>query len=1133
MKNSDYLPVFPRRQALLKTLLFMKLTIALLLATCLQVSAKSFSQTRITLSLQSVELRKALFIIERKSNYRFLYNDDVVTNGMKVNVEAANTPVTEVLDKLLLSRSLYYKILENNLVVISATAANIAETRITGRIVSAAGEPLVGVSVKIKGSTLGTQTDVEGNFALTVPDNAVLVISYVGYDTQEVSVNGQTQLSITLQQSNKTLEQVVVVGYGTQRKLDVTGSVTQIKGDEISKQSVVNPISGLQGKVAGVQITNSGAPGASPQITIRGTGTVYGNPNPLYVVDGVWYDDISFLNPSDIEDISVLKDASSEAIYGIRAANGVVLITTRKGKRGEPVVNYNGYAGWQHAAHLLKMADGTEYATLLNEKSIYSGSDTVFSHPSAFGKGTDWYRQILRDAFTTNHQVSVSGSGNKSSYNLSLGYLDQDGLVKTNGYQRYTLHLQNDYTFNKYIKIGYTAVGVSSRSNDIYSGIFNQLFNAAPIVPVRYADGAYGDPADYSLGNTVSNPQVTLDYFKQKTKIYRVTGNAYADIKFAKHFTLHSSIGGDYGQAEVRNYNPQYNATTTQSNAVSVLTISRVENRNWILENTLTYQNSFGDHKLTVLAAQTAQRYGTYVITGAAKGVPDNSDADLYLVLGSAGTSSVVDYGDLSTVASYFGRVNYSFKNRYLINASIRADGSSKFSGDQRWGYFPSVGAGWVISDEEFMKDQKIFNTLKIRGSWGKIGNASVPTNKSIQLVAQTSQLIAFLGQPSVPYTGASVNSLVPPTLYWERGEGTDIGLEMAVLKNRLTVEADFYNKKTRQAIFDIPVFGSLGLAGSNIIANQADFQNQGFELALSWRDNIGKDWTYSISANGSLNDNKVLSVVTGGTPIYGGGIGATSGQYTTRTVVGQPIGQFFGEQVIGIFQSAAEVNSYVSKSGQVIQPDAKPGDFKYADNNGDGVIDGKDRVVLGNPNPKYSYGINTSWTYKAFDLSLDFQGVADVSIYNAQQGLRYGNENYTQDFWEHRWHGAGTSNNYPSADIAGRNNYLPNSWYVQSGSYFRIRTMQLGYSLPSDMLNKWKIKKLRVYLNAQNAFTFFKYKGFNPEVLMASRASGLSTTITTNTTIGVPQGNPTSAGIDTNVYPIYATYSFGLNLTL
>ncbi|HEY4150674.1 MAG TPA: TonB-dependent receptor [Chitinophagaceae bacterium] len=1105
----------------------MKLTIALLIATCLQVSAKSFSQTRITLSLQSVELRKALFIIEKKSSYRFLYNDDVVTPGIKVNVEAVNTPLTEVLDKLLLTHSLFYKILDNNLVVISASDNAVLETKVNGKIVASSGETLAGVSIRVKGSSLGTQTDLNGVFSLTVPDNAVLVVSYVGYDTQEVPVSGQSNLSITLQPSTKSLEQVVVVGYGTQRKLDVTGSVAQVRGEDIAKQPDVNPISALQGKVAGVLITNSGIPGASPQITIRGTGTVYGSTNPLYVVDGVWYDDINFLSPSDIESLSILKDASSESIYGVRAANGVVLITTRKGKRGQSVINYNGYVGYQHVTNLLKMADGTEYATLLNEKSILNGTDTVFPNPASFGKGTDWYRQVLRDAFTTSHQLSLSGGGEKSTYNFSVGYLDQQGIAKTNDFQRYNTRLQNDYQLSNFVKVGFTAIGSYSKSNDIYSGLMNQLFNAAPIVPVKYANGSYGDPADYSLGNSVSNPQVTVDFYNQKANIYRATGSGYIDIKFAKHFTLHSSLGGEYAHSEVKAFVPTYYGTSIQNNTVSLLTVYRTETKNWILENTLNYENSFGDHHITVLAGQTAQQYRSYGLTGSIKGVPNSDDAGLFFSLGTPNTGNITDFGDLSTTASYFGRVNYSFKNRYLLTLSLRGDGSSKFSGDQRWGYFPSVGAGWVISDESFMANQKIFNTLKLRGSWGKIGNASVPSNTAVQLVDQAGGRIAFFGQPSVPYPGAGINTLVPPVLYWEKGVGTDIGLEAAVLHNHLTIEADFYNKKTQQAIFDAPVLASLGLTNSSIIANQADFQNQGFELALTWRNTISKNWSYSVSGNISINDNKVLSAVTGSNPIYGGGGGATSGQYTTRTVAGQPISEFYGEQVIGIFQTKADVTSYTSKTGQVIQPNALPGDFKYADTNGDGVIDGKDRVVLGNPNPKYLYGINTNWSYKAFDLTLDFQGVAKVDIYNAQQGLRYGNENYTRYFFDHRWHGPGTSNDNPSADIVGRSNYLPNSWFVQNGSYFRVRNMQLGYTLPSALTNRWGLKKLRVYANAQNAFTFTRYRGFNPEVVTAPR------TVPTSTTVGVSSTNPINMGIDTQVYPVAATFNFGINLTL
>lgn len=982
-------------------------------------------------------------------------------------------------------------------------------TAVSGTVTGENNTPVNGVSVTVKGSARGTSTNSSGKFTLSAPSTATLVFSSVGYTNKEVAVAGQQTINVSLAASAQELAQVVVVGYGTQRKIDVTGAVAQVKGEDISKQSSPNPVSALQGKVAGVQITNSGAPGASPQITIRGTGTVYGSTSPLYVVDGVWFDDISFLNPADIENISILKDASSESIYGIRAANGVVLVTTRKGKNGQAVISYNGYVGFQRVTNKVKMANSAQYAALLNEKGIYGGGDTLFSNPSQFGEGTDWYNLALRNAFTTNHQIAVSGGSERSTFNFSLGYFDQQGIIKTNDFKRYTARLQNDYTISKAIKVGYTAIGTAINSTDIPPGIFNQLFSAAPIVPVKNADGTYGDPADYSLGASVSNPQVALDFYNQKSKNYRVTGNVYADVKFARHFTYHFSIGGEFGQNEVRSYTPVYNATSIQNNQISSLSIERAETRNWILENTITYDNRFKDHSVKILVGQSAQQYKYYKVTGSAKGVPFNSEGDLYLALGTAGTANAVDEGDLSAIGSYFSRINYSYRNRYLLTLSVRADGSSKFSGDQRWGYFPSVGLGWIISDEAFMKNQNVFNLLKLRGSWGRIGNASIPSNISTLTVAQGGYLVAFLGQPSLPYTGASINTIVPPMLYWERGEGTDIGLEAGLLHNKLSVDADFYNKKTSRAIFDVPVLGSLGTNTSTIIANQADFQNRGFELAVTWRNNINKDWSYSISGNAAINNNKVLSVVTGNNAIYGGGSGATGGQFVTRTTAGQPIGQFFGQEVIGIFQSQDEINKYI------IQPDAKPGDFKYADTNGDGVIDARDRVVLGNPNPKYTYGINTNWAYKQLDLTLDFQGVAKVDIYSAIQGLRYGNENYTEDFYNSRWHGQGTSNVNPSAEIVGRTNYLPNSWFVQSGSYFRVRNMQLGYTLPSDIANRWRMKRLRIYVNAQNAFNFFKYKGFSPEVGR------------------IPNQNPTNTGIDTNVYPLSATYNFGVNVTL
>ena len=985
------------------------------------------------------------------------------------------------------------------------------EISVTGKVTSASdGSALPGASVLIKGTTTGVPTDVEGNYSINVPSNSILVFSMIGMTAQEIPVGAQTVLNVTLQDDSRALNEVVIVGYGTQRKLDVTGSVVQIKGSEIAKQPSMNAVSGLQGKVAGVQINNSGKPGEAPQIRIRGVGTAYGSPNPLYVVDGVWFDDISFLNSSDIETMNILKDASSQSIYGVRAANGVVLITTKKGKSGKAIIDYNGFVGVQKVTNQIKMADAQEYATAINELTAINGGTQVLN-ASGLGAGTDWYKQILRDALITNHQISVSGGGDKSNYSLSLGYLKQNGIVEKNDFKRYTARFQNDFQVSKNLKVGYTATGAFSKSNDEAGGIFRQLYAASPMVSVYNADGSYGDPAKLFLGDAANfNPQVTVDYYNQNTKKTLLTANGYAELTFLKSFTFRTSLGGRYGQDETRTYNPVYAATLAQRNTNSLLTFVRPQARYWIFENTLTFTKEVGKHNFTALLGQSAQRDQSYKLTATARDVPYASEGDLFLTLGDADTRSVVDEGDLATYSSYFGRVNYSFSDRYLLNASLRADGSSKFyQGGNAWGYFPSVGAGWVISNEPFMSSQKVFDNLKLRGSWGKIGNASVPSNLSTLTVATGGALAAIYG--GQVYTGASINSIIPPFTYWERGVGTDVGLEASVLNNRLTIELDYYTKKTERAIFDIPVLGSIGTETGKIIGNQADFQNKGFEASLNWRDEIGKDLTYSIGVNAGLNNNKVLSVSTGANPIYDGGVGLTSGALATRTKVGDPIGSFYGYVVDGIFQNQAEIDGSAQKP-------AKPGDFKYRDISGtngtpDGSITGLDRQVIGNPNPKLTYGINTSFNYKWFDLGLDFQGVAKVDVYNANLGWRYGNENFTKDFFDNRWHGAGTSNTYPSTNIGGGTNYLANSFFVQSGSYFRIRNAQLGFTLPTKVTDRLKLKKLRIYANAQNAFTFFKYKGLSPEV----RAN---------------DNKPTQAGIDANVYPLSATYNFGINVT-
>ncbi len=977
---------------------------------------------------------------------------------------------------------------------------------VSGKVTDfAEGTGLPGVNVVVQGTTKGTTTDTDGNYTLSLGSSEnTLVFSFVGYAPKTVEVGNQTTVDVQLELDITSLEEVVIVGYGEQRKADVTGAIASVKPDDIKRQPNINPISALQGKVAGVQITNLGTPGAAPQIKIRGTGSALASTTPLYIVDGVWYNDITFLNPADITNISILKDASSQAIYGVRAANGVVLISTKRAGEGKVSVSYNGMVGSQVVTNQIEMASGPEFAEMVNEMDVMAGEPGRYDDPDSYGT-TEWHKQVLRAAAITNHNISLSGGNDKSTFGLSIGYTKQDGIVEGNDFQRYTARLQNEFKAYEFLKLGFTMTGAMNQSNDIPSGIFHELYSASPITPVYYDDDTYGDPNDFGAGSsTLFNPQATLDFYDQQSKNYKITGSAFAEAKFLKNFTFRTSVGGDFSEGEVRNYTPEYTATFSQRNSISKLSRSRTSDRYWIFENTLTFNKDFNDHSVTVLLGQGAQKFRTYGLTAEAQNVPNASSDDHYVSNGD--NRNVSDRGDLWTSASYFVRGNYSFRDRYLLTATLRADGSSKFSEKERWGYFPSIGLGWVISEEDFLKDQTVVNRLKLRASWGRIGNNQVPSNVSVSTINRSETYWRVLN--GTAFIGGGPTTQVPPELLWEVGEGTDVGLEIAVMDGRLSGEIDYYIKDTKDAIFGVPILGTLGKEGSTLVANQATFRNKGVELAVTWQDQIGDAFTYSISGNISFNDNEVTEVRTGRNALLNA-VGTTGGAPNTRTMVGEPIGSFYGYQVIGVFQNDEEIDAYV-KGSQVIQPTAQPGDFKFKDVNNDGTIDGKDRVTLGNPNARRYYGINTNFGYKGFDLTLDFQGVSGVEVYNAVLGARFGTENFTKDFYDNRWHGEGTSNTYPSVNIGGGANYLSNSFYVEDGSYFRVRNIQLGYTLPSAMTSKWRITTLRVYANAQNAFNFFSYRGMSPEI----------------------GGGPTTAGVDTNVYPLYATYNLGVNLT-
>lgn len=1090
MKKIIHQTAFPKSKGL-KAIMLMKLTLAFLLISTLQLSANVYSQETVTLKLQSVELKKALVLIEKQTSYRFLYKDDMIADSRKVDVDAENEPVIQVLDDMLKGSGLLYRVLNNNLVVITRADQLQKDITVTGRISNQAGEPVPSVTVKVKGSSAGVSANANGEYSINVPEDAVLVFSSIGYETQEVAVGGRSVINVVLQPSTKALDQVVVVGFGTQRKIDVTGSISSVKGAEIAKQSSQNAISSLQGKVAGVQITNSGSPGSSPSVRIRGVGSIF-NPNPMYIVDGTIVNDISFLNPNDIESIDVLKDASSLSIYGVRAGNGVILVTTKKGRKGKPVFSLNSFTGAQIITNPVQMATAKKYAFMINEKL---GTPTVGEYPT-----TDWYDEILRGlALTHNHQLSVSGGTGKVNYNSSIGYYNQQGLVENNVYNKITGRLQADYRATKELKFGASALFYHYNSTDIPGDIFYQAYVAPPIMAVRKPNGFYGDPADYNVGN-FANPRASLDWFNRKSKGNSITASVYGEYKFLKHFSFRSSFGITRGQYLSRRYVRKDSLTTVQFSNISSLNRDTSNETKWIWDNTLTYERVMGKHRVKALAGYSSSKDKFINDAWFANDVPFNGEGSLEIANGDPASVRYTLSGSEATFVSYFARFNYAYDDKYLFTATLRRDGSSKFPSDNRFDNFPSFGVGWIVTKEKFMENQEIFDMLKLKASWGRLGNANIPANIFVARVDSGGIYnYVFSGTGGQVSSGANNTVFPPKNFFWEKMEETDIGIEMSLLKSRLFLEVDYYDRTTRDGIFSLPILGTTGASNNSVAGNFATYNNKGFDINATWNASTRK-FKYNIGANLSINTNRVISIEGGNVDLYGGGL-PVAGYLTTVARVGQPIGSFYGFEVEGIFQTAQEVSASA-------QPFAKPGYFKYKDQNGDKLIDARDKVILGNPNPKYTYGINMGMEYRNWDFQLDIQGVAGVDLYNATKGVRYGNENYTEDFYQNRWFGPGTSNTYPSAALEGPN-LDPNSWFVEKGDYIRIRNVQIGYTLKESVLKRWKLQKLRFFANAQNPFTYFKYKGFTPEI----------------------GGAPMSTGIDLNVYPLSATYNVGFNI--
>jgi len=987
-----------------------------------------------------------------------------------------------------------------------------AQKKITGRVVeSGTNDGVIGASILLlKGSgtdlstyaptTKGTVTDIDGRFEIEAgPEENAFSVSYIGYETQSFLIGDQLTFNIGLKENNNILNEVVVVGYGVQRKVDVTGSTSSVKGEDLARQPVLTATQALQGKAAGVQVISSGEPGSNPIVRVRGIGSAIAGTATLYVVDGVLTDDISNINTNDIVSMDILKDASSTAIYGARGANGVIIITTKRGASGAMTVNYNTTVGYKNAANLVKMANSAEYANYLTQATGSQVADPGFS--------TDWYSQILRGAWYQSHNISLSGGSEKARYYVSGGYLEDEGIVIDNKFRRFNLRSNLTWDINKVVNAGLIAsfTGANNKRANL-GAAYNNAYRAAPIIPAKEGD-RYGNTSVYQ---NVGNPILDIENNNNRSYGNRVQATGYLEVKPLDWITLRSSMGGELIAFSERVYNYQFENDETkflapggnQRNPNSNLSLKKENQLRWVWDNTVTFNKKFDDHTFTLLLGTTAEQYTSEFVQAFRKDVP--ADPNLwYIGTGDANTSTNDGGGDKWTRNAYLSRLNYNFADRYLFTGTLRYDGSSRLSPDNRWGLFPSFGAGWVMSNEDFLADQVLIDLLKLRASWGRVGNDRVPTDAFVATV-EPNQNYPFGG--GIAVSGSAITQIKDPNLKWETTEELDVALEFGLLKNRLTGEIGYYNKKAKDLLINIKVPSVVGDADGQVLTNAASIQNRGLEFALNWRTKTSDLFSYNVGGNITFNNNKVIGL-NGGQPILDGGIGAAQ-QYTTKTDNGQEVGAFYVYQVLGVFQTDEEVAAYSNSKGEKIQPSASAGDFKYQDTNNDGTIDDNDRVYVGSYQPKFYYGINLGLSFGKFDLSMDLTGSYGNKVYNGKKAFRQlVTDNIEKDVAYNRWYRGSGINDEPGANSG---NLPASTYFVESGNYIRINNITIAYNFPQSIMDKISFSSGRIFLTGQNIFTLKKYSGFTPEL----------------------PGDPTKAGIELNAYPTSRTIAGGINFT-
>lgn len=1100
----------------------------------------SYSQkANISLNLNNVTIEDLIDEIENVSEFRFLYKIKDVNIKRVVTINAERESINAILSSVFLSTNTSFNIVDRQIFLFKKDKPNIERTispstesvtiqtwKITGKITDDLNQPLPGANIIEKGTTNGTQTDFDGNFTLNLLNkNASLIVSYIGFITQEVSVSNKTDIAIILKEDTQSLEEIVLVGYGIQKKALVTGASVQVNGDDLAKMNTANAVQALQGQTPGVQITStSGQPGESLSVVIRGVGSTAGS-SPLYVVDGILTGDISYLNNSDVESISILKDAASAAIYGSQASNGVILVTTKQGKRGQSAqITFDQFYGIQSVARKVDLLNTTEYAILVNEAAMNSGKNPYFTNAEIanLGKGTNWMDEMFVDnAATENYSVGVTGGSNSSIYSASLSYFGQEGVVggkDLSNYERYNFRFNSEHklyndivTFGENLSFAYinkNGIGVG----DQYNNSLRSAFKVSPLLPMYDSQGNYyntsSDSAPWISGT--SNPYAEMLYNNQnESNNQKLLGNVYLQIEPIKNLTFKTTLGLDYYAGEGHSYRPIYELSIYSNQIQDNTSQSMNKGKSLTWDNLLTYKFDIAEnhHFETMVGSSSINFDGTYINGSNVNNVlgglnyawlnnTTNSDGSPLMSVGGGKSEN--------KKMSYFGRLNYNFREKYLINATMRADGSSNFHPDNQWGYFPSVSAGWIVSNENFLDNNNALNFFKIRASWGQVGNQNIDAFQFLAPIKTSTTNYNFGNEEGVLTPGAYPNRLPNKDLKWETSEQINLGFDAKIFKNTLNVNFDWYRKTNKDWLIVAPILATAGADAPFI--NGGNVVNTGVELALSYNNNIG-DFNFSIAANGAYNKNEVGAIPTADGIIHG----KTNQLYDNapefyRSEDGFPLWYFWGYETAGVFQTQQQINDYG------IQPNAAPGDIIYNDINQDGKITDADKKMIGDPNPDVAYGFAISGNYKALDFSISANGVAGNQLVQSYRNPGvFGN--YTSAILS-RWHGEGTSNTTPRVTEDGKNFSQFSDLYVQDGDFLRISNFTLGLDLAKIKTTKPLFaKELRVYLSVLNLYTFTKYDGMDPEV-------------------GFGTGG-TSSGVDIGYYPRPRTFMMGLNVKL